>query len=146
MDPLIPPRPDPGLPPAPAGHQPLISATPDTLPLGQLVRPVAIPVTRSLDHHLLHHLLVMDLDQIAEHPEQLEATYLSFRGTLRRSVFDLLGTPDPDIDPVGYWASRWWRHGITLNLALIRHAEDMGRAYPWRHGRTAGPLFSPSRA
>lgn len=136
------PRTAPGLPPAPDGHQPLISATPETLPAGELVRPVIIPVTPNLDHNLL----LMDLDQVAEDPDRLEATYLALRGPVRTQVWSMLGTPDPDVDPVGYWISRWWRHGVTVDLALIRYAEQVGRAYPWRHSRTTGPTLGPSRA
>lgn len=141
MDRLI-PRTAPGLPPAPPGHQPLISVTPDTLPAGELVRPVTIPVTPDLDHYLL----VMDLDQVACDPDRLEAIYLALRGPVRTQVLLMLGTPDPAVDPVGYWVARWWRQGVTIDLDLIRYAERLGRAYPWWHGRTAGPTLSPPRA
>lgn len=137
------PGPQPGPPPAPHGHHPLISVTPETLPAGQLVRPLHIPRFHGVADHWL---LLMDLDQVNNDAERLEATYLDLHGPARPHIWNLLGIPDPEEDPIGYRQGRWWRQGITIDLNLIRHAEIVGRAYPWHHGRAAGPTLSPSRA
>lgn len=139
------PRPSPAIPPAPRGHRPRISVTPETLPPGQVARPVTIPDAHGpgLDHYTVY----LDTDQLASGGAGLlVATYRALCGPIRPHIWRMTGVPDPAIDPAGYLAARWWDPGTPIDMGLIRYTEALGRSYPWPHGRSRGPLLSPSRA
>jgi hypothetical protein len=90
--------------------------------------------------------MYLDLDQVQQDVCQLEAIYRAIRGPVRPHIWRMLGTPDPDRDPSGYQSCRWWDRSTPVSLALLRHIEALGLAYPWHHGRSTGPTLSPSRA
>jgi hypothetical protein len=110
-----------------------------------VVRPATLPDAHGpgLDHHVVY----LDLDQIAARGiDALEASYQALEGPARPHVWRMLATPDPRLDPEGYMAACWWTHHTIITMGLIRHMEMLGRAYPWPHGHTRGPVLSPSRA
>jgi hypothetical protein len=68
------------------------------------------------------------------------------RGRLRALIWAAARTPDPRIDPAGYVEASWWTSELLVSVELIRRLEALGLLYPWPHGRTTGPILSPSRA
>lgn len=116
---------------------PPVSATLGTLPAGVALRAYTLPD--------LEHYLVVINERYADDPERLEAAYRALQHPARPHVWDMFATPDPETDLVGYLEARWWAELDAVTLALILRMERAGLSYPWPHGRTAGPVLTPSR-
>lgn len=101
-----------------------LSLTVGALPTGAPVRVYDIPLT--VDH--THHLVVID------EAATIDLAVYAFRaltGPVRALLFAALNVPDPDTDPAGYAAARWWTPSHTFTLDTVVGMERAGRLDPW---------------
>ncbi|MGW8438798.1 hypothetical protein ACWGKS_26925 [Nocardiopsis sp. NPDC055879] len=101
-----------------------LSLTVGALPTSAPVRVYDIPLT--VDH--THHLVV--IDEAATIDLAVHA-FRALTAPVRSLLFVALDVPDPDTDPAGYRAARWWAPSQTFTLDLIRGMEQGGRLDPW---------------
>jgi hypothetical protein len=78
----------------------------------------------------VHYLLVLPEGITLDRAVQL---LRNLTGTTRAHAFAALGVPDPDTDPDGYAAARWWAPGQVLDLDVVAAMERAGRLSPWPH-------------
>ncbi|MFC9087042.1 hypothetical protein [Nocardiopsis dassonvillei] len=109
----------------PAAPVPL-SITTTTLPPGDVLRVYAVPVTADHTHHLVVIAHGVTLDRAVEVSRHLN-------GPVRALLLVALGVPDPDTDPAGYAAARWWAPGQALDVALVEDLENAGQLTAWPH-------------
>ena len=113
-------------PGTPVANDVPLSITTAQLPPGDVLRAYTIPVTADRVHHLV---VIPDGTTVAAVVEACRR----LAAPVRSLAFAALGVPDPDTDPAGHSAARWWEDNQRFTLATVMEIERAGRLAAWPH-------------